>query len=149
MLGATRTGALVDTVSIPPAKGELSGKGMRDWKAGVDLLKTCVHTHETATYMTMLSTFFIEFNSRLIPGACRQRLFTSEYQVIICKVCPQSRPTGTSRVQGQFIAGSPSSSSRLFFNRPGAFPPYDARYMLRYALNSYSYTIISYMYPIF
>lgn len=49
MLGATRTGALVHQVSVPPAVGELSEMGTRDWKTGIELLQTCVHTHDTAT----------------------------------------------------------------------------------------------------
>jgi endoplasmic reticulum Man9GlcNAc2 1,2-alpha-mannosidase len=49
MLGATRTGALVHPVSVPPQDGELSEKGKRDWKTGVELVKTCMDTHDTAT----------------------------------------------------------------------------------------------------
>ncbi|KAF7974892.1 hypothetical protein HWV62_11037 [Athelia sp. TMB] len=49
MLGATTTGALVNDVSIPPRAGELTPTGLRDWKTGVELIKTCMHTHETAT----------------------------------------------------------------------------------------------------
>jgi len=49
MLGATQTGALVQPVSVPPRPEELSEKGMRDWQTGVELVKTCMHTHDTAT----------------------------------------------------------------------------------------------------
>ncbi|KAG5718272.1 Mannosyl-oligosaccharide 1,2-alpha-mannosidase MNS3, partial [Termitomyces sp. T112] len=49
MLGATRTGALVDKVSIPPLDNELSPVGKRNWKNGVELIKTCMATHDTAT----------------------------------------------------------------------------------------------------
>ena len=49
LLGATRTGALVQPVSVPPRPEELSEKGMRDWQTGVELVKTCMHTHDTAT----------------------------------------------------------------------------------------------------
>ena len=51
MLGATRTGALVHPVSVPPKPEELSEKGKRDWKTGVDLIQTCMNTHDTATYV--------------------------------------------------------------------------------------------------
>jgi mannosyl-oligosaccharide alpha-1,2-mannosidase len=51
MLGATRTGALVDPVSVPPREAELSEMGNRDWKTGVELVKTCMDTHDTATYV--------------------------------------------------------------------------------------------------
>ncbi|KAG6852794.1 hypothetical protein C0991_009097 [Blastosporella zonata] len=49
MLGATRTGALVQTVSVPPSDKELSEAGKRDWKNGAELIKTCMATHDTAT----------------------------------------------------------------------------------------------------
>ena len=49
MLGATRTGALIHPVSVPPQEGMLSETGKRDWKTGVELVKTCVDTHDTAT----------------------------------------------------------------------------------------------------
>ncbi|KAJ7095850.1 glycoside hydrolase [Mycena belliarum] len=49
MLGATTTGALVHPVSIPPRPEELSESGKRDWKTGVNLIKTCMDTHSTAT----------------------------------------------------------------------------------------------------
>ena len=49
MLGATLTGALVHPVSTPPAAGELSERGMRDWQTGAELVKTCVRTHDTLT----------------------------------------------------------------------------------------------------
>ncbi|KAF4573535.1 mannosyl-oligosaccharide alpha-1,2-mannosidase [Pleurotus pulmonarius] len=49
MLGATTTGALVQPVSIPPKSDELTLTGWRDWKTGVELIKTCMRTHDTAT----------------------------------------------------------------------------------------------------
>ncbi|KAL0951996.1 hypothetical protein HGRIS_008650 [Hohenbuehelia grisea] len=49
LLGATTTGALVRPVSVPPKPEELSDKGKRDWKTGLELLKTCLRTHDTAT----------------------------------------------------------------------------------------------------
>ncbi|KAJ6559175.1 glycoside hydrolase [Mycena vulgaris] len=49
MLGATTTGALVHPVSIPPRPEELSEAGKRDWKTGINLIKTCMDTHSTAT----------------------------------------------------------------------------------------------------
>ncbi|KAJ6613317.1 glycoside hydrolase family 47 protein [Mycena sp. CBHHK59/15] len=48
MLGATTT-ALVHPVSVPPRPEELSEAGKRDWKTGVNLIKTCMDTHDTAT----------------------------------------------------------------------------------------------------
>lgn len=49
MLGATRTGVVTDRVSVPPQPDELSETGKRDWQTGVELVKTCMNTHDTAT----------------------------------------------------------------------------------------------------
>ncbi|KAJ7134642.1 glycoside hydrolase [Mycena epipterygia] len=49
MLGATTAGALVHPVSVPPRPEELSEEGKRDWKTGLNLIKTCMDTHSTAT----------------------------------------------------------------------------------------------------
>ncbi|KAF7346344.1 Glycoside hydrolase family 47 protein [Mycena sanguinolenta] len=49
LLGATTAGALVHPVSIPPKPEELSEAGQRDWKTGINLIKTCMDTHNTAT----------------------------------------------------------------------------------------------------
>ncbi|KAI0066648.1 glycoside hydrolase [Artomyces pyxidatus] len=49
ILGATRTGALVQPVSIPPRPEELTDRGRRDWKTGMELIQTCMNTHDTKT----------------------------------------------------------------------------------------------------
>ncbi|KAF8920792.1 glycoside hydrolase [Mucidula mucida] len=49
MLGATTTGAVSSTVSIPPQMSELTEIGQRDWNTGVELLETCMETHRTET----------------------------------------------------------------------------------------------------
>ncbi|KAF9266725.1 seven-hairpin glycosidase [Marasmius fiardii PR-910] len=49
MLGATTTGAVSKTVSVPPLAEELTAKGRRDWSTGTSLLESCMRTHETAT----------------------------------------------------------------------------------------------------
>ncbi|KIM88883.1 glycoside hydrolase family 47 protein [Piloderma croceum F 1598] len=49
MLGATKTGATVHKISIPPKPRELTKEGLRDWKSGVELVKTCMRTYDTAT----------------------------------------------------------------------------------------------------
>ena len=52
MLGATVTGASKNQVSIPPkTRAQLTSTGKRDWQTGVELVKTCMATHETATYV--------------------------------------------------------------------------------------------------
>ena len=49
MLGATTTEAIHETISVPPRPGQLTPTGQKDWKLGVELLKTCVDTYDSAT----------------------------------------------------------------------------------------------------
>ena len=49
MLGATLTGATTYPVSIPPHASQLTREGRRDWINGVELIKTCMKTHDTQT----------------------------------------------------------------------------------------------------
>ncbi|RDX50571.1 glycoside hydrolase [Lentinus brumalis] len=49
MLGAVTSGAVRHPVSIPPRPSELTPRGKRDWQTGVELIETCVQTHDTAT----------------------------------------------------------------------------------------------------
>ncbi|KAG1742756.1 glycoside hydrolase family 47 protein, partial [Suillus paluster] len=49
MLGATTSGALVEHVSVPPQTDELTHQGERDWLTGVELIDTCMATHDTQT----------------------------------------------------------------------------------------------------
>lgn len=49
MLGAVTAHAKVDKVSIPPTTDELTQTGLRDWKTGAELTRTCMKTHDTAT----------------------------------------------------------------------------------------------------
>ncbi|KAI0830846.1 glycoside hydrolase [Trametes gibbosa] len=49
MLGAVTTGAAGQPVSIPPHSKHLNPTGLRDWKTGVELIETCMRTHDTAT----------------------------------------------------------------------------------------------------
>lgn len=49
MLGATTSGALVHNVSVPPQTDELADQGKRDWLTGVELIDTCMATHDTQT----------------------------------------------------------------------------------------------------
>lgn len=53
MLGAATARALVDKVSIPPRPDELMKVGLRDWKSGVELINTCMRTHDTATFASV------------------------------------------------------------------------------------------------
>ncbi|KAK1224643.1 mannosyl-oligosaccharide alpha-1,2-mannosidase [Marasmius sp. AFHP31] len=49
MLGATTVHSTTGKVSVPPARGELSKEGWRDWNTGIELLEGCMRTHETRT----------------------------------------------------------------------------------------------------
>ncbi|KAI0756187.1 glycoside hydrolase [Daedaleopsis nitida] len=49
MLGAVTSGAIAPPVSVPPRTNELTLQGIRDWKSGVELIETCMLTHDTAT----------------------------------------------------------------------------------------------------
>ncbi|KAI0281280.1 glycoside hydrolase [Russula aff. rugulosa BPL654] len=49
LLSATRAGSLVQNVSVPPRAEELSDVGRRDWTTGIELIRTCMATHDTKT----------------------------------------------------------------------------------------------------
>ncbi|TBU26799.1 glycoside hydrolase [Dichomitus squalens] len=49
MLGAVTSGAQSLPVSAPPRPSQLTSTGKRDWQTGVDLIETCMRTHDTAT----------------------------------------------------------------------------------------------------
>ncbi|SJL08272.1 related to alpha-mannosidase [Armillaria ostoyae] len=95
MLGATTTGALFDTISVPPRGQELTLTGLRDWKSGAALIKTCMDTHDTAT--------------GLAP------------EIVHFRIPSDGMDQKVNAPSDWYIKGA----------RPGAFPPYDARYMLR------------------
>lgn len=54
LLSATRPGALVQDVSVPPRPEELSEVGRRDWATGIELIRTCMATHDTKTFVPPL-----------------------------------------------------------------------------------------------
>ena len=51
LLSATLAGGVVSSVSVPPRAEELSDLGRRDWTTGIELIRTCMATHETKTYV--------------------------------------------------------------------------------------------------
>jgi len=57
MLGATVAEAMVQPVSVPPKRKELTPNGIRDWVTGAALIKTCWDTHDTATYVLIFFKF--------------------------------------------------------------------------------------------
>jgi hypothetical protein len=62
MLGATTTGMRGSHVSRPPNSAELTKTARAEWALGEELLKTCLETHKTATFV------FFFFASDLIYG---------------------------------------------------------------------------------
>ncbi|KAI0694435.1 glycoside hydrolase [Cytidiella melzeri] len=58
MLGAVTTGAVVHSVSIPPMAEELSESARRDWMSGLELIETCMLTHDTATGLSPEIAYF-------------------------------------------------------------------------------------------
>jgi len=42
-----------DDVSVPPRADELSDLGRRDWTTGIELIRTCMATHDTKTYVLL------------------------------------------------------------------------------------------------
>ncbi|KAJ3813362.1 glycoside hydrolase family 47 protein, partial [Lentinula aff. lateritia] len=51
LLGAVTSGSRNGhrTVSVPPKPHELTPRGLRDWKMGIDFLEGCMSTHDTKT----------------------------------------------------------------------------------------------------
>ena len=76
MLGATTAGAVVHPVSVPPLPSELTPTGRRDWKTGVELIKTCMATHNTATYAftSLKCVLLVQFSSPI----CLKRAFSGD-----------------------------------------------------------------------
>ncbi|KAH6911170.1 mannosyl-oligosaccharide 1,2-alpha-mannosidase [Coprinopsis sp. MPI-PUGE-AT-0042] len=58
MLGAVNARANVRTVSRPPQRDELTEDGWRDWKTGVELIRTCMKTHDTSTGLSPEIVYF-------------------------------------------------------------------------------------------
>ncbi|TFK24297.1 mannosyl-oligosaccharide 1,2-alpha-mannosidase [Coprinopsis marcescibilis] len=58
LLGATNARSQVDRVSRPPKQEELTEDGWRDWNTGMELIKTCMKTHDTATGLSPEIVYF-------------------------------------------------------------------------------------------
>lgn len=72
MLGATTSGAVVNQVSVPPLPNELSPQGRRDWFTGVELIKTCLATHNTKTKLPPEIAYFSLRNQKQDKNAARK-----------------------------------------------------------------------------
>ncbi|KAK7464335.1 mannosyl-oligosaccharide alpha-1,2-mannosidase [Stygiomarasmius scandens] len=69
MLGATVAEAMVQPVSVPPKRKELTPNGIRDWVTGAALIKTCWDTHDTATGLSPEIVYFITPQDNLDPSS--------------------------------------------------------------------------------
>ncbi len=100
LLSATRAGSLVKNVSVPPRAEELSDVGQRDWTTGVELIRTCMATHDTKTYVPHqgLAIKFVADDIR--TGDSRQRLHISGFRMITWKLYKVFLVTGISRAHG-------------------------------------------------
>jgi len=58
LLSATRSGGLDHDVSVPPRPEELTEVGRRDWKTGIELIRTCMATHDTKTGLAPEIAYF-------------------------------------------------------------------------------------------
>ena len=57
LLGATRSGAHEHDVSVPPRPEQLTAVGRRDWATGIELIRTCMATHDTKTFVGQMGLF--------------------------------------------------------------------------------------------
>jgi hypothetical protein len=138
LLSATRSGALVQKVSVPPRSEELSEIGKRDWTTGIELIRTCMATHETKTYVLLFNkTMFVP---QLVT---RLRLHRGLAPEIVHFRIPSDNMGEMRNVPGDwYIKGAGCGHFLPFVSRTlltctrsvGEFPPYDARYMLRHVL---------------
>ncbi|KAJ2916907.1 hypothetical protein MD484_g3531, partial [Candolleomyces efflorescens] len=65
MLGAVRSRAFVDKVSVPPRAEELSDVGKSEWALGYELVETCVDTYDSPTGLSPeIAHFYIEDDGR-------------------------------------------------------------------------------------
>ena len=114
MLGATTTGAMVDHVSIPPRTGELTDQGERDWLTGVELINTCMATHDTQTYVLMT---FVDPVLKMRSVVWRLRLYISVFQVTAWRIQWLLR-IGILRARGMLIC----MSHRIHVDLPRILP---------------------------
>ena len=143
LLGATRSGALEQNVSVPPRPEQLSEVGRRDWATGIELLSTCVATHDTKTFVPPLAAgpFVVDRYCRgLAPEIAYFRIPSDNLNSV-------SELKDLDLPKDWYIKGAgygpPHSGIETCFgcssrsrhaHRVGKYPPYDARYMLRCVL---------------
>jgi len=144
MLGAVTTNPRVprNRISRPPSPDQLSEHGLRDWKSGSELLKTCLHTHDTATWVPLfclwrlLRVYVVKWWGLIFSlanlGVFRLRSFISEFRVMVWMRCRMHRRIGISRVPSEFCSSESTYWWSIEFRiRLGEPAPYSARYMLR------------------
>jgi hypothetical protein len=138
MLGATHTGAVTrQPISIPPLLEGLAENGRRDWKTGVELIKTCMDTHDTARCVssTVVELFGVNGGGGGGSVGCRLRLYTLECQVMGWTDTILPLLIGIFVVLSMYLKRPDILlPDHIQSHRKGEFSPYDARYMLRYLL---------------
>lgn len=141
LLGATRSGGLEHDVSVPPRPEELTEVGRRDWTTGIELLRTCIATHDTKTFVPSSAQIngFVSLKSQrrgLAPEIAHFRIPSDKLHLKgVLKEAP-----GDWYIKGAGYGSPPHFGLTRWFayrygsttpHSVGEFPPYDARYMLR------------------
>lgn len=140
MLGAVTSGSQNGrhSVSVPPRPAELTDRGLRDWKTGIDLLEGCMSTHDTQTsvvlFVYLTVTIHLATYSGLAPEVAQFRSVEDvKYAVSRDWFIP-----GRSVLSIHHIL-IVSKSFNLRTSKTGhgpttkSRPPYEAQYMLRCA----------------
>lgn len=127
-----------DDVSVPPRVEELSGLGRRDWTTGIELIRTCMATHGTQTYVVPTRAEFFQLIKCADVTAqgtrARDRTFQNpERQFGGCAECSRGLVHQRRRVRTPCSVSMKRVSAHYgVFYSFGESPPYDARYMLRH-----------------
>ncbi|KIK62059.1 glycoside hydrolase family 47 protein [Collybiopsis luxurians FD-317 M1] len=131
MLGAVTTGAVggaaggaigsgggnEGAVSIPPKANELTEVGKRDWETGVELLETCMGTHETATGLAPeIAMFYTSEEEAEAAGVVEGR--TRDWYI------KNSRPGGPSSYDARYMLRPETVESLYIAHRLTGDPRY-------------------------
>jgi endoplasmic reticulum Man9GlcNAc2 1,2-alpha-mannosidase len=82
---------------VPPRVEELSDVGRRDWTTGIELIRTCMATHDTKTYVPRRG---FGHSIDICAVDSHRKLHISGSPVIIWKLFKVFPVTGTSRAHG-------------------------------------------------
>ena len=85
MLGAVTSGAATQPVSVPPRPRQLTKTGQRDWQTGMDLIETCMLTHDTATGLSPEIAHFRIASDGIVGGAVAQDWYIKGAAYVFCQ----------------------------------------------------------------